>query len=427
MRTVNGEPILMDIPRTGEAQKRRLRRSIFIVGGIAVISLVTIGLTRLEPAAPTVEKETVLTDTVKRGLMLRQVRGPGTLVPEDVRWISAPVEGRIERIPALPGVTVTADTVLLEMSDPQIQQSALEAEAQLKAAQADYDDLKAQLENQLLNQQAQLAAAESQSEQANLQEEADEKLAKDGLIPDLNLKLSRLRAAQLSKQARIERERVQQNKRSADAQLAAQRARVDQMRAMNELRRRQVESLKVRAGISGQLQELPVQVGQSVTPGTVLARVARPEKLKAELRIPEVQAKEVQVGMKASIDTRPVIISGHVTRVAPSSQDGSVVVDVALDGPLPPGARPNLSVDGTVEIERLENVLYVGRPAIGQANSKIELFKLVKDGKEAVRVPVELGRTSVNTVEIVKGLQVGDQVILSDTAAQDGYDKIRLN
>ncbi|HEY7215282.1 MAG TPA: HlyD family efflux transporter periplasmic adaptor subunit [Thermoanaerobaculia bacterium] len=392
-----------------------------------MISLVTIGLTRLEPAAPTVEKETVLTDTVKRGLMLRQVRGPGTLVPEDVRWISAPVEGRVERIPALPGVTVTADTVLLEMSDPQIQQSALEAEAQLKAAQADYDDLKAQLENQLLNQQAQLAAAESQSAQANLQQEADEKLAKDGLIPDLNLKLSRLRATQLSKQAGIERERVQQNKRSADAQLAAQRARVDQARAMFELRRRQVESLKVRAGIAGQLQDLPVQVGQSVTPGTVLARVARPEKLKAELRIPEVQAKEVHEGMKASIDTRPVIIQGHVTRVAPSSQDGSVVVDVALDGPLPAGARPNLSVDGTVEIERLENVLYVGRPAIGQANSKIELFKLVKDGKEAVRVPVELGRTSVNTVEILKGLQVGDQVILSDTAAQDGYDRIRLN
>jgi HlyD family secretion protein len=417
----------MDIPRTGEAQKRRLRRSIFIIASIAVVSLVTIGLTRLEPAAPTVEKETVLVDTVKRGLMLRQVRGPGTLVPEDVRWISAPVEGRIERIPALPGVEVTADTVLLEMSDPQIQQSALEAQAELQAAQADYDDLKAQLENQLLSQQAQLAAAESQSEQANLQEEADEKLAKDGLIPDLNLKLSRLRAAQLSKQARIERERVQQNRQSAQAQLAAQRARVDQARAMYELRRRQVESLKVRAGISGQLQELPVQVGQSVTPGMVLARVARPEKLKAELRIPEVQAKEVRVGMKATIDTRPDPIQGRVMRVAPSSQDGSVIVDVSLEGPLPSGARPNLSVDGTIEIERLENVLYVGRPAIGQANSKIELFRLTDEGKEAVRVPVELGRTSVNTVEIVKGLQVGDQVILSDTAAQDGYDKIRLN
>jgi HlyD family secretion protein len=417
----------MDIPRTGEAQRRRLRRNIAIVAGIAVVALVTVGLSRLEPAAPTVDKETVLIDTVKRGLMLRQVRGPGTLVPEDVRWISAPVEGRIERIPALPGVEVTPDTVLLEMSDPQVQQSALEAEAQLKAAQADYDDLKARLENELLSQQAQLAAAESQSEQANLQEQADERLAKDGLIPELNLKLSRLRATQLAKQAGIERERVEQNRRSADAQLAAQRARVDQMSALYELRRRQVDSLKVRAGIAGQLQELPVQVGQSVTPGTVLARVARPEKLKAELRIPEVQAKDVKVGMTASIDTRPAIIPGRVMRVAPSSQDGSVVVDVALEGALPPGARPNLSVDGTIELERLENVLYVGRPAIGQPNSKIELFKLVKDGKQAVRVPVELGRTSVNTVEIVKGLQVGDQVILSDTAAQDGYDKIRLN
>lgn len=416
----------MDIPRTGEAERRRLRRNVAIGVGIAVVALVTVGLTQLEPAAPTVEKETVLIDTVKSGLMLRQVRGPGTLVPEDVRWISAPVEGRVERIPALPGVAVTADTVLLEMSDPQIQQSALEAEAQLKASQAEYDNLKAQLENQLLSQQAQVAAAESQSEQANLQEEADEKLAKDGLIPDLNLKLSRLRAAQLSKQARIEGERFEQSRRSSDAQLAAQRARVDQMRAMYELRRRQVDSLKVRAGISGQLQELPVQVGQSVTPGMVLARVARPEKLKAELRIPEVQAKEVQVGMNASIDTRPVVIQGRVVRVAPSSQDGSVVVDVALEGSLPPGARPNLSVDGTIEIERLENVLYVGRPAIGQANSKIELFKLTEDGEKATRVPVELGRTSVNTVEIVKGLQVGDQVILSDTAAQDGYKVIRL-
>ncbi|HEV8579895.1 MAG TPA: HlyD family efflux transporter periplasmic adaptor subunit [Thermoanaerobaculia bacterium] len=417
----------MDIPRTGEAQRRRLRRNIFIAAGIAVVSLVTIGLSRLEPAAPTVEKETVLIDTVKRGLMLRQVRGPGTLVPEDVRWISAPVEGRVERIPALPGVEVKADTVLLEMSDPQIEQNALEAEAQLKAAQADYDDLRAKLENELLSQQAQLATAESQSEQANLQQEADEKLAKDGLIPDLTLKLSRLRATQLSKQARIERERVQQNRRSAEAQLAAQRARVDQMRAMYELRRRQVDSLRVRAGISGQLQELPVQVGQSVTPGMVLARVARPEKLKAELRIPEVQAKDVRVGQRATIDTRPDPIQGIVMRVAPSSQDGSVIVDVSLEGPLPAGARPNLSVDGTIEIERLPDILYVSRPAIGQANSKIELFKLVKDGKEAVRVPVELGRTSVNTVEIVKGLQVGDQVILSDTSAQDGYQKIRLN
>jgi len=404
-----------------------MRRTIVIVAAIAVISLVTFGLARLEPAAPTVSKETVWIDQVKRGPMLRQVRGPGTLVPEDVRLISAPVEARVERIPALPGVEVTADTVLLEMSDPEIEQAAVEAESQLKAAQADYDDLKAQLESQVLNQQSQVNVIESQSEQANLQEKADETLAKDGLIPDLDLKLSRLRASQLTKQARIERERYQQSKRSGAAQLSAQRARVEQMRALHALRLRQVESLKVRAGIPGVLQELPVQVGQSVTPGTLLARVARPEKLKAELRIPEVQAKDVLRGQEASIDTRNGIIPGHVMRVAPSSQDGTVIVDVALDGPLPKGARPNLSVDGTVEIERLANVLYVGRPSVGQANSKIELFKVTEDGKTAVRVPVELGRTSVNTVEVVKGLQAGDKVILSDTAAQDGYDKIRLN
>ena len=417
----------MDIPRSGQAQKRRVRRTILIVAAIAVISLVTFGLARLEPAAPSVSKETVWIDTVKRGPMLRQVRGPGTLVPEDVRWISAPVVARVERIPALPGVTVTADTVLLEMSDPQIEQAAVEAESQVKAAQADYDDLKAQLESQLLSQQSQVNSVESQSEQANLQEKADETLAKDGLIPELNLKLSRLRASQLTKQARIERERLQQSKQSGSAQLAAQRARVEQMRALHALRLRQLESLKVRAGIPGVLQELPVQVGQSVTPGTVLARVARPEKLKAGLRIPETQAKDVQVGQAASIDTRNGVIPGHVMRIAPSSQDGTVIVDVAFDGPLPKGARPNLSVDGTVEIERLANVLFVGRPSIGQANSKIELFKVTEDGKEARRVPVELGRTSVNTVEIVTGLQAGDKVILSDTAAQDGYDKIRLN
>lgn len=417
----------MDIPRSGQAEKRKMRRNILIVAAIAVVSLVTFGLSRLEPAAPTVAKETVWIETVKRGPMLRQVRGPGSLVPEDVRWISSPVVARVERIPALPGVEVQADTVLLEMSDPEISQAALEAEAQLRAAQADYNDLKAQLESQTLAQQSQVNAVESSSAQANLQEEADEKLAKDGLIPELDLKLSRLKAEQLKKQASIERDRFLQSKRSSEAQLAAQRARVNQMQALYELRRRQVESLKVRAGIAGVLQELPVQVGQSVNPGTVLARVAQPTRLKAELRIPEVMAKDVLVGQSASIDTRNGVIPGHVTRVAPSSQDGTVTVDVALDGPLPKGARPNLQVDGTIEIERLQDVLFVGRPSVGQANSKIELFKVNEDGKTAVRVPVELGRTSVNTVEIIKGLNVGDRVILSDTSAQDGYDKIRLN
>jgi len=397
------------------------------VAGLAVVLLITVFLRRLEPAAPTVAAETLLIDQVKRGEMLRQVRGPGTLVPVDVRWISAPVEGRVERIPALPGVTVKEDTILLEMTDPTVEQNALEAESQLKAAQADYDNLKAKLESDLLAQQGSVTAAQSASDQAKLQAEADERLSKDGLTPELNYKLSRLKYDQLFKQAKTEVDRYQQSKRSADAQLASQRARVDQMRGTYELKRRQVEDLKVRAGINGVLQELPVQVGQRVTPGTVLAKVARPETLKAELKVPEVQAKDVLPGQKASIDTRNGVMPGHVLRVAPSAVDGTVIVDVALEGDLPKGARPDISVDGTIEIERLPNVLYVGRPAYGNANSKIEMFKLVENGKRAERVQVELGRVSVNTVEIVKGLQVGDKVILSDTSAQDGYNKIRLN
>ena len=417
----------MDIPRSGQAQKRRLRRTAFIVAGLAVVLLITVFLRRLEPAAPTVAAETLLIDQVKRGEMLRQVRGPGTLVPVDVRWISAPVDGRVERIPSLPGVTVKEDTLLLEMTDPTVEQNALDAESQLKAAQADYDNLKAKLESDLLAQQGSVTLAQSASDQAKLQAEADERLSKDGLTPELTYKLSRLKYQQLFKQAKTEVDRYQQSKRSADAQLAAQRARVDQMRGTYELKRRQVESLKVRAGINGVLQELPVQVGQRVTPGTVLAKVARPESLKAELTVPEVQAKDVLPGQRASIDTRNGIMPGHVIRVAPSAVDGTVIVDVALEGELPKGARPDISVDGTIEIERLPNVLYVGRPAYGSANSKIEMFKLIENGKRAERVPVELGRVSVNTVEIVKGLQVGDKVILSDTSAQDGYNKIRLN
>jgi HlyD family secretion protein len=418
----------MDIPRTDEAvKKRRLRRTIMIVVGLAVVALVTVGLSRLEPAAPTVQKDTLYVDTVKRGPMMRSVRGPGTLVPVDIRVISAPVEARIERTPLLPGVTVTADTVLIEMSDPQLEQNALDAKSQLKAAEADYENLKAQLDSQILSQQAQVTSVKSQSAQAKLQAEADGKLFKDGLLPDITHQLSSLKSEQLVKQVGIEEQRYEQSRRSAAAQLAAQRARVAQMRDLHALRQHQMESLKVRAGIPGVLQELPAQVGQRVAAGAVLARVARPEKLKAELHIPEVQAKDVKVGMVASIDTRNGIVPGHVMRVAPSSQDGTVIMDVAFDGALPEGARPNLSVDGTIEIERLDNVLFVGRPSFGQPNSKVEIFKLTDGGKSAVRVPVELGRMSVSTVEIVKGLQSGDQVILSDTSAQDGFNKIRLN
>ncbi|HSN85427.1 MAG TPA: HlyD family efflux transporter periplasmic adaptor subunit [Thermoanaerobaculia bacterium] len=402
-----------------------MRRTIIVVGIGVLVLLITVGLSRLEPAAPPVERETVWVDKVQRGPMLRAVRGPGNLVPEEVRVISAPVEGRVERI-LLPGAQVEADTVLVEMTDPQVMQAALEAESALKAAQADYEDLRAQLDSQLLAQESQVNAARSTSDQAKLQVEADETLAKDGLIPELDFKLSRLRADQAEKQAKIEAARLTQSRRSHQAQLAAQQARVSQARDLLGLRNRQVESLKVRAGIPGVLQELPLQVGQRVTPGTTLARVARPEKLKAELRIPETLARDVSVGLPASIDTRNGIVRGRVMRVAPSAQEGTVIVDVALEGPLPKGARPNVSVDGTIEIERLENVLFVGRPSVGQPNQKVELFKLVKDGEEAIRVPVQLGRSSVTTIEIVSGLQEGDQVILSDTSAQDGYDRIRL-
>ena len=416
----------MDKPRTGYAEKQRLRRWLMLVGAVAAIVLVTVGIRKIEPAAPPVRRETLWIDSVKRGAMVLEVRGPGTLVPVDIRVVSAPVEGRVERIPALPGATVQADTVLLELADPEVEQAAVEAESQLQAAEADFEDLKAQLESQLLSQQAQVSSTSSLAEEAKLQAEADEVLAKDGIIPDINLKRSRLRATQTAKQSQIESQRYNQSKRSNQAQLAAQRARVDQMRALYQLRRRQLDSLKVRAGIPGVLQELPMQVGQRVTPGTTLARVARPENLKAELRIPEGQARDVVRGMPASIDTRNGIVRGRVFRVAPSAQEGSVIVDVTFDGPLPRGARPNLSVDGTIQLDRLDNVLYIGRPAVGQSGDTVKLFKLVKGTDEATRVSVKLGRSSVTTMEIVSGLEEGDEVILSDTSAQDNFDRIRL-
>jgi HlyD family secretion protein len=417
----------MDIQRTGEAKKRRIRRLIYGLVGLLVILVVTVGLSKLEPAAPTVDKATVWIDGVQRGTMAREVRGPGTLVAEDIRYVPALVDARIERIPALPGVTVTKDTLLLEMSNPDLEQNAAEAESQLKAAQADYDNLRARLDSDLLNQKAQAASVESQSQQAKLQAQADQELSKDGLIPLITMKKSSLQSEMLAKQSTIEQEKVERNTVSAQAQLTAQRARVEQARAVFELRRRQVEALHVKAGIDGVLQELPVQVGQRVAAGANLARVAEPNKLKAELRIPETQAKDVQKGQSAQIDTRNGVVSGHVMRVAPSVQDGTVVVDVRLDGALPAGARVDLSVDGTILIERLTDVLYVGRPAYGTANSKVQMFKLSADGKQAVRVPVQLGRSSTNTIEIVGGLNVGDKVILSDTSAWDGHDRLRLN
>jgi HlyD family secretion protein len=417
----------MDIQRPDQSRKRRIQRILWVALGVVAIGLITYLISRLKPAAPSVERETVWVDTVQRGPMLRQVRGPGTLVPVDIRWLSTSQDGRVERIPALPGVTVTPETILLELSNPELEQGLRDAESQLTGANADFEDLRARLESDVLNQRSQAAAIDSQAQEAKLQAEANQQLAKDGLIPDLTLRLSRLRADQLSRQAGIESQRVTKSTQSAAAQLSAQRARVEQAQTMVDLRRRQVDGLNVRAGISGILQELPVQVGQRVTPGTNLARVARPEELKAELRIPETQAKDIIVGQTASIDTRNGIVAGRVARIAPSVQEGTVTVDVALTAALPKGARPDLSVDGTIEIERLPDVLFVGRPAYGQPNSKVEMFKLVEEGKAAVKVPVQLGRSSVNTIELVSGLQVGDQVILSDTSAWDNVTRIKLD
>lgn len=417
----------MDKPRTGQAEKRRMRRTIlFVIIGIIVVSI-SVGISRLEPAAPTADRESLFMGKVQRGEMLREVRGPGTLVPVDIRVVSIPVEGRVESIPALPGVQVTADTVILELSNPELEQNLFEAESELRAAEADLEDLRAQLESQLLNQQAQVAQAESEAEQATLQVEADQKLFKDELIPELDLKLSRLRNDQLIKRARIERERIQKARNSNAAQLSAQNARVAQLRALYDLRQRQVANLRVRAGIPGVLQELPVQVGQRMTPGATLARVARPEKLKAELRIPEVQAKDVVAGMPAVIDTRNGMIRGRVERVAPSVQEGSVLVDIRLEGELPRGARPDLTVDGTIQIERIPDTIYMQRPTYGSQDQKVEVFKLVEEGQYAVRVQVQLGRASVNTIEVKSGLAVGDEVIISDVSQYDGHERIRLD
>lgn len=417
----------MDIPRPDAARKRRLRRVLYGVAGIILIPLITWGLSTLKPAAPTVEKATVWPDTVKRGPMLIQVRGLGTLVPEEILWIPATTDGRVVRRFVLPGSPVTADTVVLELANPELEQLALDAEWQLRAAQAQLNSLKAQLESQLLDQKAAAATVQSEYQQAKLNAEKDEELAKLGLGASLNVKLSKAKAEALTTRNSIEQQRLQVSSDSVQAQLDAQKARVEQLRALYELKRTQLDSLRVRAGAEGVLQELPVEVGQRVAAGTILAKVAQPTHLKAQLKIPETQAKDVQIGQVASIDTRNGIIPGRVMRVDPAVQNGTVTVDVKLEGALPKGARPDLSVDGTIEIERLTDVLYVGRPAFGQPNSTVGIFKLEPGGKEATRVQVKLGRTSVNTVEILGGLQLGDQVILSDMSAWDAFNRIRLN
>jgi HlyD family secretion protein len=418
----------MDIQRPSNARAKKIRRIVYGAVAFLLIAGVSYGLSRLRPAAPTVDRATIWTDDVKRGPMLREVHGLGTLVPEDIRWIPAETNARVEKIVMRPGVdaVVKPDTVILELSDPQVQRDMLDAQYQLKGAEADLANLKVQVNSQLMNQKSVEAGVRSDYEQSKIQHEVDDKLAKEGIGSDVTAKLSKVKMEQLAIRVELEAERTRVATDSATAQLAAQEAKVEQMRALYALKKSQYDALHVRAGMNGVLQLVPVEEGQQVTAGAQLARVADPKRLKAEIKIPETQAKDVVVGQKATVDTRNGVVNGRVLRVEPSVQNGTVTVDVHIADPLPLGARPDLSVDGTIELENLKDVLYVGRPVNGQPDSKIGIFKLVDDGAEAVRVNVVLGRSSVNTIEIREGLKVGDKVILSDMSQWDNFDRIRL-
>jgi HlyD family secretion protein len=373
-----------------------------------------------------VDKASIWTDDVKRGPMIRDVRGIGTLVPIDIRWIPARTDSRVDRIILRPGAAVTPESIILELSDPTLQRETLDAEYQLKAAQADLENLKVQINSELLNQKSFTANVRSDYEQAKLQNEVDEKLRAEGIGAEVTVKLSKVKVEQLGIRLKLEEERTKNAEDSAAARIQAQQSHIDQQRALYDLKRSELDSLHVRAGIDGILQLLPVDVGQHVTPSTNLARVADPRHLKAEIKIPETQAKDITIGQPATVDTRNGNVKGQVSRIDPSVQNGTVTVDVLFTEPLPSGARSDLSVDGTIELESLKDVLYVGRPVHGQSDSTVGVFKLVDEGSEAIRVNVKLGRSSVNTVEILQGLKLGDRVILSDMSTWDAYDRLRL-
>jgi HlyD family secretion protein len=415
----------MDIARPSNLRQKRIRRAVYGAAALSLVGLITLGVSRLKPAAPGVERATVWIDTVKRGPMLRDERGIGTLVPEDIRWIPATTVGRVERINIRPGTVVAAGSVILELSNPQLDQELQDAVLKLKAAEASLTNLRVQLQNDTLAQEAVTASIEADYKKAALQVEANQQLAAKGLVSDMTLKQAKLDADQLSARLAIAQKQLASHTESMQARLAVQNSEVDQTRAVVSLKQRQVNELQVRAGFAGVLQVVPVDVGQQVAPGTNLARVADPSRLKAELKIAETRAKDITPGLPATIDTRNGVVSGKVVRVDPSVQNGTVTVDIIMDGPLPKGARPDLSVDGTVQLERLADIVKVGRPAFGQEQTAVGLFKLQPNG-EATRVQVKLGRTSVNEVEIVSGLNPGDQVILSDMSAWDAFDRIRL-
>jgi HlyD family secretion protein len=418
---------MVDIARSPEVKrKKKIRRAIYGALTVLAIAAITIGVSRMRPAAPSVDRATVWVDTVKRGPFIRQVRGSGTLIPENIRWIPATTSGRVERIVLRPGAMVTPKTVILEMSNPDLQQSVMEAQLAYGSAQAAFENKKAELQSALLNQEAAVTTLESQYNQAVLTLEANEELYKDKLISEITLKQSRSLEKDLKNQLTVGRQRLEIAKAGLKSQLAPQESDVNQRKAALDLRARQLEDLKVKAGMQGVLQLVPVEVGAQVQAGANVARVADPSVLKAELRIAETQTKDIQIGQVAEVDTRNGVVPGKVARIDPASQNGTVGVDITLEGALPPGARPDLSVDGTVRLQKLDDVIFVGRPAFGQEESTITLFKLSPDG-EAHRTKVVLGRSSVNAIEIREGLQPGDQVILSDMSSYDQFDRVKLN
>ena len=417
----------MDVPRVGIAAKKRKRRIIMIALGALGLLVATIAISRLKPAVPSIDRSTVWIDTDKRGPMTRQVRGLGTLIPEDIRWIPANTEGRVDKINIWPGTHVDPDSVILELSSPELEQAAHDAESKATAAEAELTGMRATLQRELLDQESTTARVHSEFEQAKMERQTNDQLAKNGLIAVLDYKKSKVKETELQNRDEIELKRLAFSRDSIEPQLASKQAAVDQAKQLAKLKTDQVEALHLRAGMSGVLQQLPVQIGQRVKIGDNLARVADPTKLKAQVKIAETQAKDIQISQRAVIDTRNGTVNGHVTRVDPAVEQGTVNVEVAFDEPLPKGARPDLSVDGTVELERLDSVVYVGRPAFGQENNTVGMFKLINGNGEAARTPVKLGKSSVNTIEILSGLQPGDQVILSDTSAWDGHERIRLN
>ena len=416
----------MDIPRPSQAKQRRRRRILFGAGGVLLLALATWLISTLKPAAPSVDRSSVWIDTVKRGEFLRQVRGIGTLVPDEIRWLAARTQGRVDRIVLRPGAAVEPDSVILVLTNPDVEQAAIAADSQWKASSAELESLRVQLERGVLEAESAAATAKANFDQANLRAQVNAQLSKDGLVSPLELQLSQVNAEQASTLNQIEQKRFAFSRDSTAPQLAVKQAEVDRLRAQADLRHQEADALQVRAGMKGVLSALPVEVGQQVQPGANLARVADPKKLKAEVKISETQARDIVIGQVAHIDTRNGIVDGQVSRIDPAVQNGTVTVDVTITGELPKGARPDLSVDGVIELERLADAIHVGRPVSGQENTTVNVFKLDADGNYAVRTPIHLGKMSVNEVEVTNGLVPGDKVIVSDMSPWDEYNRVKL-